>query len=182
MSKGRVGDWMQTYTGRQFWPLDPRPADIDIMDIAHHLSLICRFGGASREFYSVAQHSVLVSERCDPADALWGLLHDAAEAYVGDMVRPLKRSIGSPFEWIEKGVQRTICDVFDLEWEKPDSVRVADERMLFTEARDLVHLGPNGWSHPAEPYADEIVPMSPVEAETAFRLRFAELRNEENRR
>src|SRR5690242_11754504 len=90
----RRGDWMQTYTGRRFWPLDPRVDDIDIGDIAHHLSLVCRFAGACREFYSVAQHCVGVSYVCDPKDALWGLLHDAAEAYVGDMVRPLKRSPG----------------------------------------------------------------------------------------
>lgn len=70
-----------TYTGRQFWPLDPRAEDIDIRDVAHHLSLICRFNGAGRAFYSLAQHSCLVADTLDAPLKLWGLLHDAAEAY-----------------------------------------------------------------------------------------------------
>lgn len=57
----RAGDWMQTFTGRQFWPMDPRPEDLDILDIAHALSLLCRFGGHCQRFYSVAEHSVHVS-------------------------------------------------------------------------------------------------------------------------
>ena len=83
----RKGDWFLTYTGRQFWPLDPRPEDICIRDIAHHLSLCCRFNGACRVHYSVAQHSVMVANILPAPLRFWGLMHDATEAYVGDMVR-----------------------------------------------------------------------------------------------
>jgi hypothetical protein len=91
-TRDRRGDWMQTFTGRAFYPLDPRPEDIDPVDIAHALSLICRYGGHSSRFYSVAEHCVLMSHAVAPEHALWALLHDATEAYLGDMIRPLKRS------------------------------------------------------------------------------------------
>src|SRR5262249_3879894 len=96
--KGRTGDWIATITGKRWFVTDPHPDDVDIEDIAHGLSMVCRFGGQCREFYSVAQHSVLMAnEMCrreaPPEMALWGLLHDAPEAYLGDMVRPLKRSM-----------------------------------------------------------------------------------------
>lgn len=91
-------DWMQTYTGRVFWPLEPRPEDVDIVDIAHALANLCRYGGHSKVFYSVAHHSVLVSQIVPPADALWGLMHDSAEAYVIDLIRPIKHSEGA--HWV----------------------------------------------------------------------------------
>ena len=81
----RNGSWLQTYTGIQFWPLDPRPEEIDIQDIAHALSLLCRFNGHCQRFYSVAEHSVHVSTILAPEFGLWGLLHDAAEAYLSDI-------------------------------------------------------------------------------------------------
>ena len=87
------GDWMQTYTGVRFYPMDPRPEELDIRDIAHALSLICRYGGHVDRFYSVAEHCVLMSQCVPEEHALWALLHDASEAYVGDMVRPLKRQL-----------------------------------------------------------------------------------------
>lgn len=86
---------IRTFTGRYVNPLQLRPEDIDIRDIAHHLSLICRYTGACPEHYSVAQHSVYVAEamlvRYGVADAgLAGLLHDAEEAYLNDIASPVK--------------------------------------------------------------------------------------------
>ena len=66
----RKGDWMQTYTGRQFWPIDPRANEVHIEDIAHALSMMCRYNGHCRTFYSVAEHSVLVSQHVPPEHAL----------------------------------------------------------------------------------------------------------------
>ena len=99
----RKGDWMQTFTGRQYWPLDPRADEVDPVDIAHHLSMICRYCGASTRFYSVAEHTLGVlyvglreADRRLPAFARYSrlviaalLLHDAAEAYCHDLLRPI---------------------------------------------------------------------------------------------
>ena len=79
-----------TFSGLRFWPLDPNPEKILIADIAHALAHQCRFGGHASKFYSVAEHSVHVSKLCLPEHALWGLLHDASEAYLVDLPRPLK--------------------------------------------------------------------------------------------
>lgn len=87
----RKGDWMQTYTGRKFWPLNPRAEEVYIEDIAHSLALSCRFNGHCKVFYSIAQHSVLVSQIVKPTQQLIALLHDSAEAYLGDIIRPIKR-------------------------------------------------------------------------------------------
>ena len=81
MTDERIGSWLQTYTGKKFYPFDPREEEVDILDIAHALSQLCRFGGHTKEFYSVAEHCVLVSMCCPSEVKLLGLLHDAAEAY-----------------------------------------------------------------------------------------------------
>ena len=111
----RKGDWMQTYTGRQFWPLDPRPEEVVIEDIARALSMQCRFAGHCAKFYSVADHSVRVSMLADENStlALAGLLHDAAEAYVVDVPRPLKRFLPG-YKEIEREVARAIEKRFGL--------------------------------------------------------------------
>lgn len=96
MADPRGAAWILTSTGRQFWPLQPRADEICIEDIAHHLSMQCRFTGATRFHYSVAQHSVLVSQLApDGENPLWGLLHDAAEAYLVDVATRLLVGDGS---------------------------------------------------------------------------------------
>jgi hypothetical protein len=164
---------MQTASGREFWPLDPRADEVHISDIVHALSNICRFGGHS-SFYSVAQHSVLVSERCDPADALWGLLHDAAEAYIGDIVRPLKRlDVCAPLRRAEKRIQEVIAERFGLTMPEPTSVHLADMRMLATEAEQLMNAYPADWNIDVDPYPDlTIEPEPPRAAMHSFLYRF----------
>ena len=171
ISADRKGDWFQTYTSVMFWPLDPRANEVRIEDIAHHLSLLCRFNGAVRRFYSVAQHSVLVSEAIVHEQARWGLLHDAAEAYVGDMVRPLKLSMPD-YRAAEERVMRAVAERFGLTWPEPPAVKVADNALLMTERRDLMAPPPAPWTPRATPLAATIQAWSPIEAEARFLSRF----------
>lgn len=169
----RKGNWFQTYTGIAFWPLDPRPEEVCIEDIAHPLSMQCRYNGHCREFYSVAQHSVLVSSILDK-DAAWGLMHDAAEAYIGDMVRPIKLHMPT-FRDVEALVMRAICQRFGLPIVEPRSVKQADDILLMTERRDLLASPTRPWTPRADPLADKILPWSQNEAYARFCDRFAEL-------
>lgn len=170
------GNWVQTFTGRQFWPLDPRPEDVCIEDIAHALALTSRFGGHCREPYSVAQHSVLVSRfvaQRNPEHALCGLLHDAAEAYVGDMVAPIKRQAQlAHYRRLEDRVLRVILDRFGVFPSHADSlspiVRRADLHLLATEARDFMAPPPESWGLWVEPLAERIHPWSWRTSEKRF--------------
>lgn len=174
MNPSRIGDWQQTYSGVEFYPFDPRASDIRIVDIAHHLSLLCRFGGASRTFYSVAQHSVYVSQVCEQEDALWGLLHDASEAYLADIPRPTKRGLVE-YHPAEARVQREVCSYFGLPFKEPDSVLYADSALLHTEARDLMTRPVNSWNLKIDPLPLTIHPVDWQLAKTAFLCRLEEL-------
>jgi len=177
----RRGDWMQTYSGRIFYPLDPRPEDIDIEDIAHALSLQCRFNGHCRTFYSVAEHSVRVSELLPREFALWGLLHDAAETYLGDLVRPIKRQAEfSHYREHERVIEAAVATKFALyPTEIPRQVRHADDVLLATERRDLLGSNPAPWESLPPPLPATIEPLvSPSAAEAAFLWRFCELTGE----
>lgn len=168
--------WIQTYTGRRFSPTNPITEAIVIEDIAHPLSMQCRFSGHVKQFYSVAQHSVLVSYICDKADALWGLLHDGSEAYLVDIPRPIKRS-GKFDNYLEFEdiMQGAICNRFNLPKDMPASVKVADDLLLATEARDLMSPLHPEWTNMVEPLPFKIVPLPPAEAKALFLARFAEL-------
>jgi hypothetical protein len=172
----RMGGWIQTYSGIAFYPIDPRPEEIHYSDIAHALSMICRFTGHTKKFYSVAQHCVLVSQYCDPQDALWGLLHDASEAYMCDVARPVKHmDFMRPYRIQESKLMRVIAQKFGLSEQEPESVQVADRRLLYTEARDLMNPVHPDWEWLAEPYPEKINPWSPKKAEEMFLIRFVNL-------
>lgn len=176
LETSRRGPWMQTFRGRQFWPLDPRTEDVYIDDIAASLSKQCRFAGHSLEFYSVAEHSVRVSLACDPLDALWGLLHDASEAYLVDVPRPIKPYL-KEYRSIETNVMNAICKRFGLSETMPESVKQADTALLATEARDLMvtpHLTDRGLEEEALP--EEIVPWTHEHARLRFVARFLEIK------
>lgn len=188
MNEHRIGDYCETFTGRQFWPLDPREEEICIEDIAHQLALTNRFGGATCVPYSVADHSVRVSwnasinRRVMPItydyDGLWGLLHDAAEAYLNDVPRPVKHHPEFAFyRRAEENLLRCIARKFGLPEEVPQVVKDADEILLATEARDLMTPGalerwtPMAW----EPLPNRLIPLDWQVAEIAFLERFHEL-------
>jgi hypothetical protein len=171
-------NWIQTYTGRQFWPLDPSPDEIFIEDIAHALSMQCRFTGHCLRFYSVAEHSVFVSRLVPSEHALWGLLHDASEAYLCDLARPVKRCVVG-YSGAEERLMRVVCVRFDLSHEQPSAVTVADMRMCVTEAAQNMAPFTADWSELPEPYPVEKVKLynhMPHVAEARFLQRFEELR------
>ena len=159
--------------------MEPTAGEVYIEDIAHALSLLCRFNGHCLRFYSVAEHSVRVSRALDGKAALWGLLHDAGEAYVGDVPRPAKRLLPR-FDEIEDRILRVVLTKYGLEWPAPDSVWRADDQLLVTEARDLMSAAPEPWGIDATPLAEPIVPWSPEEAKRAFLARFVELGGSES--
>ena len=167
--------WIQTYSARPFYPLNPRPDDVFVEDIAHSLSFQCRFNGHCRRFYSVAEHSVRVADILPTELRLWGLFHDAAEAYVSDLPRPVKAQLPD-YQQAEDVILRVVAEKFGLSWPMPQRVREADDRLLVTEARDLMGPPPQSWGLSAQPLLDKIEPRSAAEAEALFLRRFEELR------
>lgn len=156
----RVGDWMETAFGHRFFPLDPRPEEVHLDDIIAHLSRINRYNGAARlESYSVAEHSVLMAmwlynEYNCPLLAYQGLFHDAPEAYIGDMVRPLKRNMPA-FVAAEAPVYKAIVEAFPVlnhahmmltgNLELDDRVHDADNRILVDERAQVMRPSANSW-------------------------------------
>ncbi len=144
---GRRGNWTQTFLGTKVFPLDPRVEDIDIRDIAHQLSLICRYGGATRHHLSVAEHSVHVASQLPLAFRREGLLHDAAEAYIGDMRRPIKHEPEmSFFREVEEKLEAVIFERFGVT-STPESraaIKSIDNRIIIDEVRCLMSEPPDG--------------------------------------
>lgn len=154
---------MQTFTGRQFFPMGPRANEVDILDIAHALSMQCRYNGHVQKFMSVAEHCVLVSRLVPDEHALWGLLHDATEAYVGDMVRPLKQHMPA-FCAAEDQVMLAIAQRFNIAPEIPAAVHEADSRILLDERSALLGEPSADWEVPGEPFGIEIGAWDPAPA------------------
>ena len=128
-----------TASGLLINPFEMRPEDVRIEDIAHHLANICRFQGATARFYSVAQHSVLVSSYLSDMDGLYGLLHDASEYLLGDVPGPLKQSeIFAAYRSAESRLQRVIYQAFGLTPDESEVLHLVDRRALWTEQRDLM--------------------------------------------
>ncbi len=144
----RKGDFVGTYKGNEFWPLDPRVEEVDVIDIAHSLSQICRFNGHTLHFWSIAQHSLLVEQVIkeylnwdSPLTRLYGLLHDASEAYISDICRPVKKYLQDYLE-IEGKIERAILEYFQiadkLTSKDMELVIKADNIVLALEGRKLM--------------------------------------------
>jgi hypothetical protein len=142
--------WIQTYTGRHFWPLNPRAEDVSIADIAHALGMKCRFNGHTREFYSVAEHCVVLANFLadDKEVARYALMHDAAEAYWPDVPRPIKQAVPILKEY-ENQIERAIFEKFGLEFPMPEriaaTVKAADTRILLDERDRFLPNPPQEW-------------------------------------
>jgi 5'-nucleotidase len=176
------GPYLQTVSGRFVNPFDPDPDQLDIADIARALANVCRFGGHCRSFYSVAQHSVIVSELVeerggDVEDVFAALMHDATEAYLGDMPHPIKHRspLGEAFKAAEDHLEEVIRARFAIKPDVPE-IKRADRALLATERRAF---SAENWHWPeldgVAPLDLELTAWAPDEAERAFRRRYAEL-------
>lgn len=142
--------WIQTFTGKAFYPLNPDPKKIDIVDIAHSLSMQCRYNGHTLRFYSVAEHCVTLSYAVDDVNALWALLHDASEAYLSDVPRPIKHLLTGYAE-AERRLEDMIFTHFGLSGPVPAQVKDFDFRILNDERADLMATCEREWEPMGEP-------------------------------
>ena len=176
-------NWILTRSGRQFDLLNPTAAMISPHDIGHALARLCRFNGHTLDHYSVAQHSMIVCDLVPLKDQLPALLHDATEAYLGDMTRPLK-ALMPAYRQIEQRVWHAVCDRFEIDPILPDSVIRADMVALATERRDLMPQHPGEWEClkgvPAMP--ERITPLPAQEAGIQYFSRLMELMQGDHRR
>lgn len=169
--------YLRCWSGERVHILNPQLHEIRIDDIAHGLAHTCRFGGQTPFFYSVAQHSLLVADMVDPRLQLWALLHDASEAYLNDITRPLKRSLPG-YAGIETRMMAAICERFNLPLEMPLEIKRADNKMIAAEFRDLFGDAPEdylNWSDGFFAAKVRVVPCAPDVAKHEFLLRFEEL-------
>lgn len=196
------GPWIQKRYAGKYYPLDPRPEEIQMDDIAHCLANLCRFTGDTREFYSVAQHCWLMSFAVPAQFALLALMHDSAEAYIGDISRPLKRTMRIQYPDGElvtfKELERRTLQVIGVAIEMPDLFQFASDNtygamlrkviddadmlMLATEARDVLACIHDDWrvkeSNGFRVLDFPIKPVPPHIAEDLFKSRYMQLRPE----
>jgi len=160
--------------------VDMRKNRIDIESIATSLSNICRFTGHVSGHYSVAQHSVLVSHLVEPEFAMQGLLHDAAEAFIGDVSAPLKQLLPD-YRRIEERVERFVFPALGLPYPLAPEVKIADLCALATEDRDVAPDHDDAWEWEfmpgIKPAKDKIDPWPAPIAQRIFLMRYAELIN-----
>lgn len=166
--------------GRVFYLLDPTPEEVFIEDIAWSLGKLCRFNGHCTRPYSVAEHSVLVSEVVNHKLALWGLMHDAEEAYTGDLTRSMKTALEiiapGAFKKIAKPIQRVIMERFGLDWPEPTEVKEADGEMLTVEYQQNMPQGACMWYDLAKPpQGVKVRCLDHMSATTLFTARAKEL-------
>jgi len=175
----RMPSAIHTFTGRLVDPLDLNPDDVCIEDVAHHLSNQCRFSGGTAFHYSVAQHAYYASKLVEPEFAWDALHHDDAEYLLQDMAKPLKNHphLGQAYRGAEARVEKIIGEVFGVQFPMPPEVKEADERMLITEAADIMH-GTSKWEWvpDVERAPFTIKKWSPEKAEAKFLARYNELR------
>lgn len=163
--------WIQTWSGRRFFPLHPRPADVCLGDIAHSLAFKCRYGGHSRRHYSVAEHSVLLSHLVPTEHALAALLHDAGEAYLPDVFAPIKGWLLG-FNSIETRVHATIARALGIPDVIPKIVHEYDKRIVQDEACQCFHSMPVPWTFHGDPLGVRLRFWRPERARAKFIARY----------
>lgn len=159
---------IETYSGKLFDVLNPKPSDVCLIDIAHSLSMQCRFGGHCQRFYSVAQHSVLMCSANLPGDPIMYLFHDAAEAYISDIVSPLKKFLGNLIGKIEDNIMYAIMEAFDIIVMDKELIHKGDMIMLATEKRDLMNDICKWETKLPAPLPNKIIPWTQNTAKEVF--------------
>jgi 5'-deoxynucleotidase YfbR-like HD superfamily hydrolase len=168
------------YNGDFFDFKDPYNHEYDIETIAHALSNLCRYTGHTKLFYSVAEHCVLVSYLTPEPFALEGLMHDASEAYCGDVASPLKKLL-SEYNDIEEGVQKALFKYFNLRYPMPACVHEADKIAYVTERQSISNTGKDElWFTDLVPEKIKVIGHSPEKARKLFMDRFEVLNNARN--
>lgn len=170
--------WLATFTGGKFFPLDPGREVPNIWDIAHGLACENRFAGQCKIPYSVAQHSIMVSDivmRTRADLALEALMHDASEALLKDLPFAMKRAIPEYKMRFEEPLEQVLAKTFQLQYPWDPVIKRADEIALMTEKRDLFHYASRDWKQTAEPEKGRIAVLGWKDAEAQFLRRFHEL-------
>ena len=182
MSLTRDLNWMHTSLGSRMYPEAPVHKNIAISDIANGLALICRYGGQGDvyKFYSVAEHSVLMAQYAlkdvGSFAAMYVLLHDASEAYLGDLVPAVKNAVGSSYEALEDSITNAVMHKYCGHHNFRDYAKTLDRRIVPTEKAALMRH-PQPWpSDAADPLPVEIKYWGPVEAKMRFLQMWEELR------
>lgn len=170
-----TGPTIMLASGKWFDFLDPHGSDFDILDIANGLSKVCRYAGQCKKFYSVAEHSLIVSEQVENY-AYEALLHDAAEAFMGDITRPLKQLVPE-FKRLEANIEDAIMERFNLCPDYRNVVKQADLRVLAAEQLQIMAAGCADWAQEAgiKPATIKVQNLTPKKAKEAFLLRFYDL-------
>jgi hypothetical protein len=165
--------WMQTLSGGWIYPLNPSSEDINIGDIAGALSKLCRFGGHCLLFESVAEHSILVARSVSPENRLTALLHDASEAYLNDMPKPIKNHLDEYLRF-EIRLMEVISAKFGTQWPLPEEVKKADRAILTDERQQNMALCSRNWTEGKPTLGILLKFWTPREAELEFMRAFFE--------
>ncbi|MGH8899416.1 MAG: phosphohydrolase [Egibacteraceae bacterium] len=189
-----VDPFIALSTGGKFYPLGPDPEKVDIRDIAHSLSNQCRYAGHTSAFWSVAAHSVEVSRRYEEGpgryfkhdkrvgyfsttDALCALLHDASEAYLQDIVRPIKPLVHGYYQW-EENVERAVAQKFGLPFPWSGTIKILDDEIVLDEVACFFPPGSAAWKRYGITAREDhavLAPLTPEQGEAAFLARFRQL-------
>jgi hypothetical protein len=168
-------EFFVTFSGKHIVVAEPQPEQIDIRDIAHSLAFSTRYNGACRTYLSIAQHCLNVADNLPMPLRLCGLLHDAAEAYVGDVITPVKKLLGEHYATLEAHYHSLIAKVFGVVFPFDALVRDMDRRVLLAEADAYIAGGSEQFNMGNDPAMISVRHLGPLDAETAFLRRFTEL-------
>ncbi len=172
--------WIQTFTGRAFFPAQPRAEDVHIEDIAAALARQCRFGGHCQRFYSVAEHCVHISDAALPSGRLCGLMHDASEAYLLDIPRPIKPLLAG-YRELEDALMTVIAAKYGFAWPPTDEIKQLDAAIITDERQqNMASMDVDGprWGSPHAALGVRLQFWTPEIASFEFLTRFYALRND----